>query len=72
MQNMHYKNVYMHKNDGLSPAQGPILSTSFLRLFYVIGIMKYANCILCIFYPDIPCMLLCKITTKFAGVQKKE
>ncbi len=27
----------------------PILSPSFLRLFYVIGIMRYRNCIICIF-----------------------
>ena len=54
-----------------------VLSTSFLRLFYVIGIMRYRNCILCIFFQQstiadpkatkADSLYICKKSTTFAG-----
>ena len=65
-----------------TPAYPPLKDLFFLRPFYVLstsflrnGYMEVARLhtmhILPVFYPYITRIPLCKITTKFAGMQKK-
>ena len=49
-----------------------VLSTSFLRLFYVIGIMRYGDCILCIFSAyRCPDMVVTESGAVLCGVKKR-
>ncbi len=52
-----------------------VLSTSFLRLFYVMGIMRPADCILCIFgeiYGENIYLQRVESSSGFAAVAQKE